>query len=162
MLLDSAAFSSSCRDVRSKDWASITYDSTLWPNHSRHHIVRTSIEMPTEFRWLWHLRTCQVVWFLLPIVLCFTYMFTVQVEMKTATSSVVSYWRVPFESEPAEDCLIVDPKVGLLGVVMGSWQRMGSSLTIICLNLLHAGGDPKWHSYLEMEPTQSIQGRSNL
>ena len=40
--------------------------------------------------------------------------------MKTATSSVVSYWRVPFESEPAEDCLIVDPKVGLLGVVMGS------------------------------------------
>ena len=38
-------------------------------------------------------------------------MLTVQVEMKTATSSVVSYWQVPYESEPTEDCLKVDPQV---------------------------------------------------
>ena len=31
--------------------------------------------------------------------------------MKTATSSVVSYWHVPFESEPTEDCLTMDSEV---------------------------------------------------
>ena len=44
------------------------------------------------------------------------------VRARVVQASVVSYWHVPYESEPTEDCLIADLKVGLLGPVMRTWQ----------------------------------------
>ena len=52
--------------------------------------------------------------------------------MKSATSSVVSYWRVPYESEPTEDCLTVEPEV-----CCNAWYPE-VPLAIDCLCLLHA------------------------